>query len=776
MKKKGQQRSRKPLPEKPPAQRAAQSSAPARRFPIWLWVGLAGTALFILWFLAVPAIKKKAPPLAPAPATTKVPALNQRIFFPRPAAARREAPDFDDFVGSEACAGCHAEEYKLWRNSTHGRAGGPPSARNVIAPFNGVPLRYQDAEVIPAVNGKQQYTFTVKQKGFPPEIITVAAVIGGGHLAGGGTQSYFAEFPDGTLRFLPFDFSRHNQAWFSQERESKVWTPVNSALRLEALNEWPPQRILGAEAALSNCQNCHASQLLVRYEPQKQRYETRFKSLDINCESCHGPAKRHVELARANRLHESEDIGMKPLSTLAKNESLLLCFQCHAVKDELAKGYLPGAALDEYYSLKLPVLAEDPHLADGRVRAFAYQQNHLYSDCYLNGSMTCVDCHDPHSQNYRDIYGRALSGRFDNGQCLDCHASKGKAIERHTHHRPDSPGSLCTSCHAPYLQHRGIGTQVRFARSDHSIPIPRPEFDARLGVESACKKCHAEKNAAWLETITREWHGELKPHKAVIAGLLQAEAGMERPAAGKLLLQPGAGHPMAQAAGLSYFIRNFLQPDMPALEPELVERLQALSREDDMDTKALALAGLHLALGRNAAIRAFLNGTLPALGKRERPIRRRWALALDYLGSAYAGKGDFLRAIAAHQKATEIESDDPVTLVNLGNAYGNYGDLDQAIAAFQAALGIDPGYAPALANLGTAYARRNDFANAVESYKQAIRLKPADPFNHLLLARLYAENGEVEQAVAVLKTALAYAPHDRETKWLLRQLETASSN
>jgi tetratricopeptide (TPR) repeat protein len=467
---------------------------------------------------------------------------------------------------------------------------------------------------------------------------------------------------------------------------------------------------------------------------------------------------------------------MQPLATLTKDESLRICFQCHAVKDELAKGYLPGNELEEYYSLKLPILAENPHLADGRVRAFAYQQNHLYSDCYLNGSMTCVDCHEPHSQKYRDLYGRALSGRFDYGQCLDCHASKGEALEKHTHHQPDSPGSLCISCHMPYLQHQGIGAQIRFARSDHSIPIPRPELDAKLGIESACKKCHAEKEIAWLEARTQEWYGELKPHKEVIKGLMQAEAGLDRPAAIKLLLQPGAGHPMAQVTGLSYFIRQFLQPDMPELEAGLGERLQALSREDDVDVKALALASLHLAFGRHAAVRTFLNEAVQILGEREVPVRDRWALALDYLGTVYAGKGDFPNAIAAHKKATEIKSDDAVTLVNLGNAYGNYGDLDQAVASFHAALGIDPLNTQALANLGTVYARRNDFANAVESYKQAIRLKPVDPFIHLLLARLYTEMGETEKAIAVLKAGLTRVPFDRDMKWLLRELEAASSN
>ena len=57
----------------------------------------------------------------------------------------------------------------------------------------------------------------------------------------------------------------------------------------------------------------------------------------------------------------------------------------------------------------------------------------------------------------------------------------------------------------PFLQHRGVGTHVHFARSDHSIPIPRPGFDQKLGLENACQKCHAEKDFAWQESKVREW-------------------------------------------------------------------------------------------------------------------------------------------------------------------------------------------------------------------------------------------------------------------------------
>ena len=218
------------------------------------------------------------------------------------------------------------------------------------------------------------------------------------------------------------------------------------------------------------CLKCHST----AYNFTESKVAAKVKVEEgVGCESCHGPGRRHVELARSENLRQG-DIGLPSLSALNKDQSLNVCFQCHAVKDVLRDGYLPGMELERYYSLKLPILGNNPYLPDGRVASFAYQQNHLFSDCYLSGSMTCVDCHDPHSQDYRDINGNRLDGRFDDRQCTGCHAGKRASPEDHSHHAPDSPASRCTSCHMPFLQHRGIGGQLKFARSDHTISIPRP--------------------------------------------------------------------------------------------------------------------------------------------------------------------------------------------------------------------------------------------------------------------------------------------------------------
>lgn len=663
-----------------------------------------------------------------------------RAIPPPESALEQDAIVFEDFVGAEACRTCHAEQYELWKKSVHAQAGGKPDQVKIIAPFNDTPLIFRDARVEPSIKKGGEYVFTIQKEGYNAQEIKVAAVVGGGHMLGGGTQSFFAEFPDGTLKFLPFDFIRDEKTWFVQLRENNTWVPVSREIALDELANWPPHRILGAEAEHSNCQNCHGSQILVQYDAQTRRYETRYQALQINCESCHGAGRRHVEQMQSNGAQERADIGMRALATLSKDASLQICFQCHATKDVMQEGYLPGKNFDDYYAVKFPILGGAPYLPDGRVRFFAYQENHLYSACYLEGSMTCVDCHDPHAQTYRDASGHALPGRFDNRQCTACHASKAQAAERHSHHRPNSPGNQCVSCHMPYLQHQLVGTKLKFARSDHSIPIPRPAFDAQLGIENACSTCHHEKPVAELQVQVEKWYGKLKPHHPQVDNFLRAQQVHDRNLAATLLLNDMPPHPMAQVANLSQFVQRFLRPNMTELDKDILTRLQRLAGSEDLEVKALALTALHFAAGNDHEVRAFLIDKLQSAGIMENALRRRWAIAMDYLGVVAAEKGEFANAILAHRKALEIIPEDYATLANLGIAYYSHGDLEKAITTFQQALNLRPEKADAYVQLAQAYLAVQKFYAALATVQDGLRHDPENATLQQIAQQLQAQN------------------------------------
>jgi tetratricopeptide (TPR) repeat protein len=639
----------------------------------------------------------------------------------------------------------------------------------VIAPFNGTPIRFRDAVVVPSA--ERGYAFTVRQEGRPDRTFTVDGVVGGGHMVGGGTQAFVSRFPDGTWRVLPFDWSRQTGTWFcnTETRLNKGWVPITSEMRLADCGDWPPQRVLGDEPRFANCQGCHGSQIDIRFDSVARKWNTNIASLAINCESCHGPAKRHVDLMTAAARggsgqtrpasSGSADIGLRSLATLPKDQSLDVCFQCHALKSQLVKHYQPGASLTTYYALRLTQLGDAALLPDGRTRTFAYQEGHLSSACYVKGGMTCTSCHDPHSQGYRDAFGTPLASRFDDRQCTSCHASKGANPTQHTKHALASEGSRCTSCHMPYLQEQEIGHAIRYARSDHTISIPRPAFDSSQGLTSSCKGCHADRSVAALDAQVRTWYGALAPHDTAVAGLARASEASGRDAAARLLLVADSRHTSAVLAGLTRFVETQLAPDMPSLESSVSGQLRKLAAHPDPDVRAAALAALHFARGNDAATRRFLAAALDSLGPRDdAAVRGRWALVLGFLADRLASHGDPAAAVTTYAKAIEITPRDPALHLHLGLAEAQAGRPADAIASYQRSLTLDARQPLVLVNLGIALESSGDVAGAEHAYRRAMAVDPGEPLAYFNLGNVYLKRGDVAGAIPQYERATSLDP------------------
>ena len=688
----------------------------------------AGAVLMIV--MPRPALQTSTEPF-PAPATNAV----------RPIAA-------SDFVGTDRCAECHRDVAESWRTSTHARAGGAPGRVDVIAPFDGTPIRFSDAEVIPASSGGR-FTFTVRQHGAEDRVLHVDGVVGGGHMAGGGTQGFLSRFADGTWRFLPFDFSRQKSTWFCNTiaRGNRGWVPVTPALALTSCVDWPPTRVIGEEPRFSNCQSCHGSQIRVALDTAARAYQTGMQSLAINCESCHGPGAAHIAKVRDPAAVANGDLGLMPLATLAKDQSLGTCWQCHALKDQLRPGYSSGASLADYYSIRLPQLGDEALFPDGRTRTFAYQEGHLYSDCYRNGGMTCTSCHDPHSQRYRDVNGAPLLGRFDDHQCTSCHASKADSVTRHTQHAADSRGSRCTSCHMPYLQQPELGTAIPYARSDHSIAIPRPLADSSLGIVGACKSCHQDRSVSSLEQSVRTMYGELKPLPDAVAALNRAKEGVPRGAAARLILRADERHTQALFNGMAWFLEHHLTVDMDQVERDVITRLEHLARHPDDDVAAMALASLHVVRGTELRTRRFLIASLDSLGTREAGVRSRWGVILGFLADRARSTGNAAQAIELYRRAREVDPGNPRIPLNHGIALNESGNPAAAVDAYNASLAMDPAQPLTLVNLGIALAARNDLAGAMTAYRRAIALNPREPLAYFNMAAIYAGQAAADSAV-----------------------------
>ena len=722
-----------------------------------------------------------------------------------PAAADRPAIRItaEDFAGSATCAACHADQYQRWAGSTHGRAGGEPGPETVIAPFDGTPITFRDGTVLPVVDSTGRYLFVVRQEGRPQVTISVDGVIGGGHMLGGGTQGFATRMADGTARFVPFDYSRQLDAWFCNTgtRSARGWVPITAQMALADCGDWPPTRVLGTLEQFANCQACHGSQITARLEPGVG-FETRWTALNIDCESCHGPARRHVELMTGADAGASDpaDIGLPSRVTDGVEESLETCFQCHSVKDVVQEGYLPGARLTDYYALKLPTLGGEPYLPDGRVRNFAYQGTHLSSSCYVDGNMTCVSCHEPHGLGYWDINRMPLADETDDRQCTSCHTAKAAAPEAHTFHPPNSPGARCVNCHMPYLQHRGVGGAVPFARSDHTIPVPRPELDARLGLVSACRGCHTDRSEFRLQAQVDEWWGATKPLDPVSAGLLAVTDATGVDLAARLLLHPDEPGALARFQGLAGFLVGWVRPG-EGLGGDAAERVNRLGATSDPDLRALALATLHVA--------DSTEGTSAASSGESLAVRRRWVMILGFLsedaslggdteraedllmraravlpgdpgvlgalGSLHHENGDYSRAITAFTASLASDPVQPSVHVNLGITRAASGDAAGAIREYERALSLNPNETLAYLNIGNVQLRGGDLAAAIRSYERAVAVGPEFARAHLHLAIALARAGRIEEALPHGRLALEFSPDDEAARTTLAQLEAEAA-
>ena len=92
----------------------------------------------------------------------------------------------------------------------------------------------------------------------------------------------------------------------------------------------------------------------------------------------------------------------------------------------------------------------------------------------------------------------------------------------------------------------------------------------------------------------------------------------------------------------------------------------------------------------------------------------------------------------------------------LGFALSERGETEAAIAAFERAIEIDPTFVPAYNNLAGTLARAGQLQEAVDLYRESIARKPM-PATHYALSGVLRIMGQSEKANAEIERARALA-------------------
>ena len=127
-------------------------------------------------------------------------------------------------------------------------------------------------------------------------------------------------------------------------------------------------------------------------------------------------------------------------------------------------------------------------------------------DFLLGGCATalaCTACHDPHDASDRRAKYDALATPAGNPVCTRCHAdlAKDDALRAHAHHDPHGAGGACVACHMP---RKNMGLDLRLTRY-HRIGSPTDPARVVLDRPLECALCHADKSVISLVTTMERW-------------------------------------------------------------------------------------------------------------------------------------------------------------------------------------------------------------------------------------------------------------------------------
>ena len=328
-----------------------------------------------------------------------------------------------EFVGSQACIGCHRDEYESYRETTHSRALGDivladePIGGEVEHKLSGKNYRIyrrdgqlRHREFIPAEDGSELLLADHPMR----------SVIGSGNHS----RSYLIDI-DGFLFESPV-----------------TWYTSKSAWGMSPGYKDNPEQPGFARPITAGCLYCHTG----RIERPGGLGRLRILEKTIGCERCHGAGSLHVEQHEAGQLASETTVdSIVHPGRLAREHREAICAQCHLasavqieVHDRQIGEFRPGLPLTEFrvdYHLDSP---ESSMTVVGHVEQMRLSQCYQQSD-----TMTCTTCHNPH-----DHLSPATRVAHFNEKCLTCHQATACGLEEPIRLQQD-PTDNCVACHMP---------------------------------------------------------------------------------------------------------------------------------------------------------------------------------------------------------------------------------------------------------------------------------------------------------------------------------------
>lgn len=411
-----------------------------------------------------------------------------------------------NYIGDEACISCHKKEVKEWKKSHHALAMMEANEESVKGNFNNKKFNYNG---IVSTFFKKDNKFMINTDSEDGSLkdYEISYTFGIYPL-----QQYMIKFPKGNIQVLDIAWdnrlkSEGGQRWYHLHKDDNI--------KAGDILHWTGQNLNWNYM----CADCHSTNLKKNYDIKTKTYHTTWSSINVSCESCHGPASKHIiwtNNKKSNPLNKGFPISLKyeidnlktnNTSKDALNNQMNTCAKCHSRRSQIDDDFIPGNKFDDHYLST--TLEKNLYFPDGKIEDEVYvYDSFLQSKMYEKG-VKCSDCHNPHTLNRK--------AKGDN-VCLQCHQSEKYTASSHHFHKESSEGSSCISCHMPARTYMGVDK-----RNDHSFRIPRPDVSVKIkDVPNACNLCHTDKKAKWAVDAMKNWYGEIPVGKQNFAHELQS--------------------------------------------------------------------------------------------------------------------------------------------------------------------------------------------------------------------------------------------------------------
>ena len=373
------------------------------------------------------------------------------------------------YVGSKACATCHAAIFKSFRQTAMGRSmatGNDPSLASVPAPATVYDKDLGQYFEVLRKDGQlyqSQYALDSSGKELFRQTWKMDYAVGAGENGIGFILQ--RDGPRGHFLFeAPLSYYSQAQRWSF----SPGYDLQNRGF---------------SRPILAQCIACHSGQPAPVSGQVGLYRDPPFDELAVGCENCHGPGALHITEQTAKRVS-----GQKTASPSIVNPAHLsgwltdnICMRCHQGKDVRVnpsgmsdQDFRPGMPLDKVVSIfKLPVDAQ----SGSDTALLEHYYGMTISKCYRSttGGLHCTSCHDPHVQP-----SGQMAVTYYRARCLTCHNEQSCGLPREKR-LSASPTDDCIGCHMPK---RTIATIAHGALTDHSIPARRgsapPSASAKL--------------------------------------------------------------------------------------------------------------------------------------------------------------------------------------------------------------------------------------------------------------------------------------------------------